>query len=153
MVKKQEAGYTLIETLVVVFILGLVLVVGGNLFFSILKGGAKSEAVKEIKQNGDYALAVIERMTRNAKSASCGGGALAISNFDGSNTSFSCLSNRVASGSAYLTSTNVVASSCSFTCSGANPQLVTISFTLGPAETGATTAQTFQTKVSLRTYD
>jgi len=153
MVKKQKAGYTLIETLVVVFILGLVLVVGGNLFFSILRGGAKAEAVKEIKQNGDYALAVIERMTRNAKSANCVGGALAITNFDGSTTSFTCSSNRVASGSAYLTSTEVVANPCSFSCAGTIPEVVTISFTLGPSKTGATTNQIFQTQVSLRTYD
>ena len=60
------AGFTLIETLMVVFLMGIVLVAGGNIFFGIMKGASKAEVQREIKQNGEYALAIMERMIRNS---------------------------------------------------------------------------------------
>jgi len=150
---KATRGFTLIEVLVIIFLLGIVLSLGGNLFFSILRGGSKAEAVKEIKQNGDYAISVMERMIRNAREASCSDGSVTITSFDGQQTIFSCKENRIASNSAYLTSGDVKADSCEFTCSGTTPEVVTVSFILSPSQTGATSSQKFQTKVSLRTYD
>jgi len=69
----SPTGFTLIEILMVVFLLGIIVVIGSNLFFSILKGASKAEITKEVKQNGDYAMNVMERHLRNANSIeSCG---------------------------------------------------------------------------------
>lgn len=158
---KKKRGFTLIEVIMIVFILGIVVVVGGNLFFSVLKGASKAEITKEVKQNGDYAIGVMERMIRNAQEIvpnSCSGGSIQIKNPDGYFTTFSFSGTRIASNSAYLTSENVklVTGSYSFSCSQTVPLTVTISFTL--SQTATTTrpeeqAQVpFQTTVSLRTY-
>lgn len=153
----RQKGFTLIEVLVVIFLLGVVLVIGVNLFFSILKGASKAEITKEVKQNGDYAIAVMERMIRNAQDASCNGG-VTITNLDGRTTRFFCESSRIASNSGnYLTSGNVTATGCSFTCEYSTPEVVTISFTLSqkgtPARVEERATQDFQTTVSLRTYE
>ena len=61
-------GFTLVELLVVIGILGTV--VGSSLLFltDILKGSNQAEVVSEIKQNGQVVLDVIDRQIRNAES-------------------------------------------------------------------------------------
>lgn len=155
----RQKGFTLIEVLVVIFLLGVVMAIGVNLFFSILKGGSKAEIVKEVKQNGDYAISVMERMTRNAQSASCSdSSSVTIKNPDGWTTTFVCEDGRIASNSGtYLTSESVTATGCTFSCGGTTPEVVTISFTLSqkgtPVRVEERATANFQTKVSLRTYE
>jgi len=172
---EPKVGFTLIEVLMIVLLLGVVLAVGSNLFFSILKGGSKAEILKEVKQNGDYAIAVMERMTRNASEAVCcfdlscldqrtgeEVGYLQITNSDRRTTTFFLESSeevlKIASNSGvYLTSKNVNASSGGFVCEGETPEVITISFTLSqkgtPLRVEEKATQNFQTTVSLRTYD
>lgn len=161
-------GFTLFEMLMVIFIMGLIIIMGGNLFFSILKGASKAEITKEVKQNGDYALAVMERMIRNAqKIDDCStGNSVKISNLDGGQTEFKCLVDsgvaKIASVSAGLTGNNVtLGASCpgtlSFTCNLTTvPPKVTISFTLSqkgsPDRPEEAASVPFQTTISLRTY-
>lgn len=157
MAMKKEKGFTLIEILMVVFLLGIVVVIGSNLFFSILKGASKAEITKEVKQNGDYAMNVMERMIRNAQSANCDGGVTIINPVDRRTTIFFCDGTRIASNSGvYLTSDNVSASNCSFSCQGKEPEVVTISFDLSQKGTTARPEEKaqihFQTTVGLRTY-
>lgn len=166
-VSRSPTGFTLIEVLMTVFILGIVIVVGGNLFFSILKGASKTELTKEVKQNGDYAIGVMERMVRNAQSIqTCTANNIVIKNLDGGQTEFKCLLEgevtKIASGGAFLTSNNVTLGvscpgSLSFSCDQTvAPPKVTISFTLyqkGSSTRPEEQAQVpFQTTVSLRTY-
>ncbi len=166
---KRNSGFTLIEVLMVVLILGVVVVAGGSLFFAIMKGASKSEVIKEVKQNGDYALSVIERMVRNAQELDCTTvtNQITIINPDKGTTTFSCAAEdqvfKIASNSGRLTGKNVTLgegvcpASLLFTCDQTkSPPTVTIGFTLSQAGTGGRQEEKaqvpFQTTVSLRTY-
>lgn len=163
--QKTEKGFTLIEVLMIVFILGIVVVMGGSLFFSILKGASKSEIVKEAKQNGDYALEVMERTIRNAKEITdcTTPSSITLKNSDGTATTFSCLAedgvNKINSGTGRLTGKNVTLEnpcSLSFNCQATTPPIVAISFILSQAGSSPRPEEkakvTFQTTVSLRNY-
>ena len=90
----------MIETLMVVFLMGIVLVAGGNIFFGIMKGASKAEVEREVKQNGEYALAIMERMIRNSREVlKCDTGYLIIMNIDDENTKFQVDSEMIASSS------------------------------------------------------
>jgi len=65
--KRLISGYTLIEIIITVGILAVVAVIGTNIFFTVLKGSSKSKVLTTVKQNGDYALSVMERMIRNSE--------------------------------------------------------------------------------------
>lgn len=173
------AGFTLIETLLVVFLIGIVLVAGGNMFFGIMKGASKVEVEREVKQNGNYALAIMERMIKNSRRViDCNelDNTLEIENLDYEITTFQILPdseagvNRIASSAAsilYLTGDNVNVSSFAFTCicdpeSCDDPEdlrRIGISFTLTPK--GVTAGEVppemyaeinFQTSISLRNF-
>lgn len=159
----QRGGFTLIEILVVVGILGIIAVVGSNMFFSILRGSTKTKILQLVKQNGDYAISVMGRMIRNAKSVSGGGGSVTIINPDEMSTTFSCSDNTIASNSASLISSEVEVANCSnvFTMldigeAGVRPAVVKINFSLSQAGTPARPEEQasidFQTTVSLRNY-
>ncbi len=54
------------ELLIVVVIFGIMGLIASNSLFSLLRGASKAEVVKEVKQNGDYALSVMELKIRNS---------------------------------------------------------------------------------------
>jgi prepilin-type N-terminal cleavage/methylation domain-containing protein len=62
----KNLGFTLIEMLVVISSLALLILAGSNLFFASLFGSGKTEAIKEVRQNGEYALKVIEETIKNS---------------------------------------------------------------------------------------
>ena len=170
---KNGRGFTLMEMIVVIALLGVVGMMAVNIFFTSLRGSTKAETLKEIKQNGDFAISAMERMIRNAQevTSTCSGSSssITIRNPDHYRTTFSCGS-RIASISAdlvppvitYLTSSKVYVADCYFICNnlGSTPEEVMIHFVL--SETGAATptpvrpeeraSATFETTVSLRNY-
>ena len=168
--RRRRSGFTLIEIIVVVGILGIVTVMGTNLFFSILRGSTKTKILQLVKQNGDYAISVMGRMIRNARSVNGGGSSITIVNPDGMPTTFSCGDidipldgkSEIASNGARLISNEVKVENCSGIFSvtpgevGVSPAAVTINFTLSQA--GVTTrleeraSVSFQTTISLRNY-
>ncbi|HUS59770.1 MAG TPA: type II secretion system protein [Nevskiaceae bacterium] len=171
--KKNADGFTLIEILVALGILVIILVVGSNMFFTILKGSSKTKILTEVKQNGGYVINVMERMIRNAKkieTCESGMSKLKITNPDDGITTFHCCGSPLMiaskSGSltceqARLTSNKVqVSSSCNdfISCTQAvgGPPVVTINFTLQQAGTAARPEEealvNFQTAVTLRNY-
>jgi len=157
-----KSGFTLIELLLVVAITAVTGVMVVNLFLINLRTSAKTKALTEIKQNGDYALSVMERMIRNAQEirSSCPGtgSSLMILNPDGETTSFDCSGTQIASNSSFLTSANLEVKNCSFSCEkpSGKPAVVTIDFTL--AQKGTSLGKefsaeiNFKTTVSTRTY-
>ena len=93
--KIRRTGFTLIEVLVTFAIVSVVVTIGSISFFSLLRGANKTEILKEVKQNGDYALSVIELKIRNARDipSGCDGtvaNSITIENPDASTTTFSC---------------------------------------------------------------
>lgn len=132
---EMKKGFSLIELLVVVALVGIIGAITTQVFIAGFKSQGKGEIVKEVKQNGDYALSVIETMVRNASDfsteADCNQDKTSISiiNPDGYTTIFDCsLTNgNIASVSALptttpgptptgipLTSNKVAVSSCNF---------------------------------------
>jgi prepilin-type N-terminal cleavage/methylation domain-containing protein len=170
---KQETGFTLVEILVVILIFGLIGTVVSATFFTSLKGASRTETVKDVKQNGDYALSVMEQNLRNAETirTACTGNQSTQIQFtpQGSSviTTYNCtgapfrISEQIGTDPAtFLTNTSVTLGSCSitnlsFTCtsgSDGKPQDIIIQFTLSDvAGSGiGSTSQTFRTQVSLR---
>lgn len=166
---KNYLGFSLIEMLVVVVIFAVVGTIVVQMFFSSLKGGSKSNVLAIVKQNGDYALTVMERMIRNSKKVEycpvvppdTDRKTLVISDYNGILTTFSCSSNRIASSSGqiyYLTSENVSVSCASlFDCSQfATDRKIGIEFTVSENVPGAKIEEKaqmgFKTTVTLRNY-
>ena len=141
---KIKRGFTLIELLVVIGVVATVGTVVADLFFANLRAAAKTKALTEVKQNGDYALSVMERMIRNAKKVqensdtqTCESGMskLKILNSDGGTTEFMCdaVNEQIASNSGiFLTSDKLTLSTCSFSCDqpAGKPAVIDINFTL-----------------------
>jgi prepilin-type N-terminal cleavage/methylation domain-containing protein len=53
----RKKGFSLVELIVVVAIFGMLFVVISNTFFNSMKAAIKAEALKEVRQNGDVAMA------------------------------------------------------------------------------------------------
>ena len=95
---KKNKGFTLIELLVSVAIISGLGVLLAQAFFTTSRSNTKVERLTDVKQNGEYALAVMERMIRNARTltASCTSDgsqatpSAAIVNPDGMTTTFMC---------------------------------------------------------------
>ncbi len=137
--KKSAKGYSLIEMLVAISVLGFVAVAGSNLFFGTLFGSSKSEIIKEVKQNGEYALFTLEGMIKNSLSViDCSSNSLTIKGQDGQETLFRLLSDvngisRIASNSSYLTGAKAKVSAFAIECTDlqpGRPVKVSISYTI-----------------------
>lgn len=163
---RRSKGFTLIEILVVIGVLAIIVVVGSTSFFNLLKGSTKTRTASLVKQNGDYALAVMERMIRSGKiikntevppqECESGMSKLKISNPDGGETEFSCTDNPISSNSAKLISDQITVNNCLFDCQEGgyfDPDVVTIDFTLStgsPTQPEEFATLNFKTTVVLR---
>lgn len=175
----MKQGFTLIELLVAVAIIAGLGTVLAQSFFTTTRSNTKVEKLTEVKQNGEYALAVMERMIRNARSitATCTSGgtqatpSAAVVSLDGYATTFQCALvdsvTRIASvssfGTEYLTSGSVTlgGSSCdgdtlNFYCSSIadTPKGLKVTFQLSqkgaPVDQFEKASTTFQTSISVR---
>lgn len=176
---KQKNGFTLIELLVAVAIISGLGTVLAQSFFTTTRSNTKVEKLTDVKQNGDYALAVMERLIRNARTltASCTSGgtqatpSAAIVSPDGLTTTFQCeltgSVTRVAStssvGTEYLTAGSVTlgGTSCdtdslTFYCTSISqiPKSLKVTFQLSqkgtPMDQFEKASTTFQTTIGIR---
>lgn len=120
----SRRGFTILELIIVAGILALITMVISQVLFSTIRSNTKSEVIKEVKQNGDFALETMVRMIQNAKNitaVSCSDDgatkniAITLTNQDDGQTTFQCSLdngvNRIASVSAsteYLISSNLI---------------------------------------------
>jgi len=163
---KQNFGFTMIEILVVIGILGVIATIGTSMFFTTFRSSTKTKILSTVKQNGDYALSVMERIVRDSqeviantetpsKTCEVDMKKIKVKRLDGSEIEFSCeeaANSFIASNSAALTSSEVKLDSCYFDCITEGdfyPQNVVIRFTLSQAT--ATTRSEEQAKVDFRT--
>ncbi len=170
-IRSRNGGFTLIEILIVVSLIGVMSIAITQVFMSILRSQSKGEIIKGVKQNGDYAYSVMESMIRNAQEVtdptSCGSQVdeISIKNPDDYITRFYCTSGAVSlvasqSGTSnfFLTNSDVDASACHFivNCPPTSPKYVWMTFTLSQANAAAgvaeTATETFEGIVSLRNY-
>jgi len=165
---KCRHGFTLIELLVVVAIFMILALLVTNSLFSILKSNTKANIMKEIRQNGAYALDVMDKtISSGRKIEECIPSSLKVTDVGNQQIAFGCLSQSIGgltqisltSDNARLTSTNITLENCNiFTCeeieSGEGFGKVTISFTLKqlgtPARSEETARQTFTKTIFLR---
>jgi prepilin-type N-terminal cleavage/methylation domain-containing protein len=158
----KQNGFTLLEMLITISVIAVIASLIVQVFFTTTRINTKTEVMKEVKQNGDFALDVMTRMIRNSTfiSSACSGGplnTLNITNPDGQGTIFTCSPDannvlRIASQSAavplkfqYLTSSNVTLGTgafcgtyLQFTCTSSNDtNKVTITFDLAQRGTPA----------------
>ena len=172
----SNQGFTLVEMLIVLAIFGVLGVMASSSLFSIFQGASKTEILKEVKQNGDYALSLMEQKIRNAGSVTyiagtypCGttsisGSSIEILNQDDTPTIFSCTNNVLQqqlglAAASNLTNSTVEVVDCNsvFSCvksDTSNIPVVTIQFSLTQSNASAnlseSSTQVFKTQVSLR---
>jgi prepilin-type N-terminal cleavage/methylation domain-containing protein len=61
-------GFTLLEMIVVAAVLAVLSVVFTQVFLTTMRANIKTEALKNVKQNGDHAIEVMTRMIQNSRS-------------------------------------------------------------------------------------
>lgn len=172
---KKKNGFTLIELIIAVAIiagLGTVLV---QVLFTTTRSSTKVERLTDVKQGGDYALNVIERMVRNAReltatctSAGSTQSSVTITNPNNYQTTFTCQMDgtvaRIASVSStptqFLTSSSVtLGASCDnalvFLCTSIDTsKSLKITFRLSqkgtPVDQFEKASTAFQTSIGLR---
>jgi len=115
-------GFTLIEVLVVSSLLVVVVVIATGFLFASLSSSGKAEVTKEVRQNGSYALSVIESLILSSRSVNCpaegGGKEIEVTNNEGFVAIFLCDedSGKISSNGANLTGSSVFVSNCLFVC-------------------------------------
>jgi prepilin-type N-terminal cleavage/methylation domain-containing protein len=178
MKSEELRGFSLMELIVAIAILAGVGIVLSQIFISTFRSNTKTEILKEVKQNGEFALDVMTRTIQNSIkiNSSCTGVAadfLTITNPDAAQTqtTFGCaldtnniprLASTTGGVTSYITSKNVSlgGTSCpgtlSFTCRSTVglPSSVLITMTLGQSGTAVDqferSSASFQTSVSAR---
>lgn len=153
-----KKGFSLIEVLVVLSVFALIAVIANQVLFPIFRGGGKTGAAIIVKQNGNYAVSVIQRELYSARQvSSCTLNEVQYTSADGQSVLLSCThSGGISLGSSRsLTSTEVEVESCRITCLPPSPPYkeVIIDFNLG--KSGATRAEEkasfpFRARVTLR---
>ncbi|KKU80694.1 MAG: hypothetical protein UY08_C0012G0013 [Candidatus Gottesmanbacteria bacterium GW2011_GWA1_47_8] len=149
--KHNTTGFTFVEILVTAGIIALMSGIAAQIFISSSRNGAKSDLIRNIKQNGEFSLEVITRMIQSAKRiTACSGVSaptLTIENRDGGSTTFECsfdgtvtrIASRSGSLTEYLTTGGLSlggsacdASTLAFVCTARSglPSSVQINFTL-----------------------
>lgn len=160
----RKNGFTILEILVVLSLFVLIALLANQVFFSALRGTSKSDATTLVKQSGNYALSVMQRNLYNSRGITgCSSDRVTYLDADGNQTYFLCVpaagtatDGYIASGSARLTTEDVVVTSCSVTCSPSLPETpreVSVLFELKRAigeRVEEKSTLPFQTRVVLR---
>ncbi len=165
MAKNYKSGMSLIEILIVVSVFAILGMIVSVSIISTLKSARKSEAQIGVRENLNYAVSVIERQLRGAESVSpCPNTSNQVLNYvssDRISTSFSCQflgqDGYIASGSARLTSEQILITSCNFACQQEDlndPPTVIINIAARDAlnQQAEGSQVTIQTEISLRNY-
>lgn len=151
-----KKGFSLIEVLVVLSVFALIAVIASQVLFPVFRGGGKTGAAIIVKQNGNYAVSVIQRELYNARQVSeCTQNEVRYFNADGQSVLLSCTPSGGISlgGSRSLTSAEVEVESCTVACSPPPITEVIIDFRL--KKSGATGVEEkasfpFRVRVTLR---
>jgi len=145
----MKKGFTLVEIMVMMGIMSIIGVVATNIFLTTSRSSMKTKVINDLKQQGDSAMSVMEKIIRGAGSIEnmavvCNGSGredLTIYDLNNNVATFSCNPAQIASASALAdgspVSVNLIAGVDEINCSsfitcnltGGNPE-VTIQFSL-----------------------
>ena len=117
-------GMSLVEILIVISVFAVLGILTTRAIVTTLKGARKSESQIQVKENINYAFSVMERNLRSSESIlPCPNPdttTISYTSLEGEISTFSCIltsdTGYIASGSARLTSTDIVVTSCSISC-------------------------------------
>lgn len=160
----KKEGFTLIEIMVVATTLVILNIISVSILFAILRASIKTEMIKNAKQDGNYALSIMERMIRNAKKlnsvCTSNSSSIEIVNPDALSTTFSFTDVNIASVSAQtdnLISSGYDVSDYGFDCVSGDLPSIAIYFTLSKGAASLRTQDrakiSFKTTVSLRNIE
>jgi prepilin-type N-terminal cleavage/methylation domain-containing protein len=174
-----EKGYTLIELLITIAILATVGAIMVSILISTFRSSNKSQAISDLRQNGNYAISQMSKSIGFAKSfdgAKVNSGDvytttcpvsgspqykyLQVTSFDNGATVFSCSAGTIASNSSSLIdTTSISVTNCFFTCSqpdASAPPTIDINFILNKINGGGLSENAgsvpFQTSVTVMNY-
>ncbi len=138
-IKKNGFGFTLIEVLIFISVLVVILSICFSFLLITFSGSSKTDALKEVKQNGNFALSSMEKFALSAERVACLPNSLTVTMLDGTSTVFSCDGVRISSNSSFLTDDNVTVSNCVFICTTTpgTPAMVEIGYTVETAGIGS----------------
>jgi prepilin-type N-terminal cleavage/methylation domain-containing protein len=152
-----KKGYTLIEALVAVTLMGIVIVTATAMFFTTVKNKYQIESYAVIKQSGGYALNVMTKEIKNARSAAAAANTLTLTDINDNTIIFNCLTDNYilmqTDSPRYLVANGLLDGSCTFAVTTAEPPSVRVEFTLAKESMLlGEVRHTFKKTVSLRTY-
>jgi prepilin-type N-terminal cleavage/methylation domain-containing protein len=178
-IQNTSNGYTLIELLITIAMLATIGTIMVSILFSTFRSSNKSQAISELRENGNYAISQMSKSIGFAKSfngvkvnlsgtytSTCPVSGsphyqyLKITGFDNGTTEFSCSAGIIASNSSSLIdTTSISVTNCYFTCSqpdASAPPTVDINFTLNKILGGSLSENAgsvpFQTSVTVMNY-
>lgn len=137
-IREKKKGFSLVEILVVLTLLGLVAVIAGQGFFSVLKGSSKSDVTIRVRESGNYALSLMERKLHSAVKISCidsgqnGSRTVKYTDANGTVSQFSCQNSTITDGPTSILPADVIISECYFVCmtyGGTDSVKVNVTFT------------------------
>ena len=97
--KHNTTGFTFVEILVTAGIIALMSGIAAQIFISSSRNGAKSDLIRNIKQNGEFSLEVITRMIQSAKRiTACSGVSAPTLTIENRNGYKDCLKERIFDG-------------------------------------------------------
>ena len=160
--KNRIKGFTLMELVVTVGILGMIVVTIMGMFFRSFRGGTKADTVMTLDQNVQMSLSLLERFVKNAQSVSVGGScpstgdSLTVESWDGGLTVFSLENGQLASNGAAISGEAVVISDLVFECARLQgvPDQVKVRFNAVRTDAGggAETEASYESVINLRNY-
>ncbi len=175
----KRNGYSLLELVLVLSILGIIIPAGFSIFMASMRAQLKVSLLQEVKRNGDTALSVMENLIKsrtqslqqldgtpicNVAGATYSAGDVYFVDSEAQRFRFYLSTDQIASdssaiGSSFLTNSKVAVTNFTLTCEKSNsftPPIISIGYTVSQAsDTTRSEEQArldYLTKVRLRTY-